>query len=95
MNWHNGYRAALGVFALVGMLIGALIVGLATVSLDGYDPLGPLLWRSFGETLFNYAALAGIAWLVVCALTLTGGQRDEKNTAVEAAAHATDTAPMP
>ncbi|MCY7326198.1 MAG: hypothetical protein LH605_08725 [Microbacteriaceae bacterium] len=95
MKWHNGYRAALGVFTLVGMLIGALIVGLATVNLDKYDPGGSLVWLSFGEMLFKFAALAGIAWLVVSALTLTGDQREEKTTAVGAAAHAADTAPMP
>jgi len=82
MKWHNGYRAALGVFALVGTLIGAVIVGLATMNLDSYEPDGSLVWLGLGRTLFNFAALAGIAWLVVSALTLTGDQRGEKVAAI-------------
>ena len=91
MRWHNGYRAALGVFAAAGILIGAIIVGVANASLGGdpnawdYNPAEALVWVSLGGTLFNFGALAGIAWLAVSALTLYAEQRDEKAAASVAA----------
>ena len=90
MKWRNGYRAALGVFAVAGILIGAIIVGVANASLGGdpnavdYNPEEALVWVSLGGTLFNFWALAGIAWLAVSALTLSADQRDEKAAAIVA-----------
>ncbi len=90
MKWLNGYRATLGVSAAAGILIGAIIVGVANASLGGdpnawdYNPAEALVWLSLGGTLFNFAMLAGIAWLAVSALTLSADQRDEKAAAIVA-----------
>jgi hypothetical protein len=89
MKRHNVYRAALGVFALGGILIGVIIVGVSNASLGATDPFSgennpgeALVWLSLGGTLFNFAMLAGIAWLAVSALTLYADQRDEKAAAI-------------
>jgi len=78
----NPYRTALGVIAVVAAGIAAVIwLVVQTMSLGAYrdDPALPA-WAAFAGSLTAFAAVALLAWLVVCAVTY---QRAASNGRIE------------